>query len=279
MKKKGKKSTLILLVIFFVGLSVMLYPAIADYWNSKTQSEAIIDYEQILMNMPKEDYSDVFKEANQYNEKLTKLDMPLLEYNKVDGYFDILNVNGVGMMGYIIIDKIGVELPIYHTTDEAVLNVAVGHLQGSSFPVGGKSTHAVLSAHRGLPSSTLFTHLDHLEIGDQFQFKILDETITYEIDQILIVNPDETKELAIVEGEEYTTLVTCTPYGINTHRLLVRGVKVDSFKTKKLYITSDAYRIDSLIVTPVVALPMIVTLMLVVLLQPVKKDVIGDDVL
>lgn len=279
MRKKGNKSTLILLAIFFVGLSVMLYPAIADYWNSKTQTEAIVDYEQIIMNMPKEDYSNVFKDANQYNEELAKLDMPLIEYHKLDRYFDILNVNGAGMMGYIVIDKIGVELPIYHTTDESVLNVAVGHLQGSSFPVGGKNTHAVLSAHRGLPSSTLFTHLDHLEIGDEFQFKILDETITYAVDQIVIVNPDETKELAIAEGKEYCTLVTCTPYGINTHRMLVRGVKVDSVKSKKLYITSDAYRIDSLIVTPVVALPMIVTLMLVVLLQPVKKDVIGDDVL
>lgn len=279
MKKKGKKSTLILLMIFFVGLSVMLYPAIADYWNSKTQSEAIVDYEQMIMNMPKEDYSNIFKEADAYNSELAKLDMPLIEYNKVNGYFDILNVNGVGMMGYLMIDKIGVELPIYHTTSEAVLNIAVGHLQGTSFPVGGKTTHAVLSAHRGLPTSTLFTHLDHLEIGDQFQFKILDETITYEVDQILTVNPDEIKELAIVEGEEYCTLVTCTPYGINTHRLLVRGVKVDSFKSKKLYITSDAYRIDSLIVTPIVALPMIFTLMIVVLLQPVKKDVIGDDIL
>lgn len=277
MKKKHKWSTIILLSIFFVGLSVMLYPAIADYWNSKTQTEAIVDYEQILLNMPKEDYSNVFKEADAYNEELAALDMPLIEYEKVDGYFDILNVNGVGMMGYIMIDKIGVELPVYHTTDESILNIAVGHLQGSSFPVGGKNTHAVVSAHRGLPSSTLFTHLDHLEIGDQYQFKILDETITYEIDQILTVEPDETKELAIVEGEEYCTLVTCTPYGINTHRLLVRGVKVDAFKTSKLYITSDAYRIDSLIVTPIVALPMIFILMIIVLAQPVKKDVIGDE--
>lgn len=277
MKEKRKKQTIVLLIIFFVGLSVMLYPAIADYWNSKTQTEAIVDYEQILLNMPKEDYSNVFKEADAYNEELAALDMPLIEYEKVDGYFDILNVNGVGMMGYIMIDKIGVELPVYHTTDESILNIAVGHLQGSSFPVGGKNTHAVVSAHRGLPSSTLFTHLDHLEIGDQYQFKILDETITYEIDQILTVEPDETKELAIVEGEEYCTLVTCTPYGINTHRLLVRGVKVDAFKTSKLYITSDAYRIDSLIVTPIVALPMIFILMIIVLAQPVKKDVIGDE--
>lgn len=279
MRKKGKKSTFILLMIFFVGLSVMLYPAISDYWNSKTQSEAIVDYEQMILNMPKEDYSNVFKEADKYNSELFKLDMPLVDYKKLKGYSNILNVNGLGMMGYIIIDKIGVELPLYHTTDESVLNIAVGHLEGSSFPVGGKNTHAVVSAHRGLPTSTLFTYLDHLEIGDQFQFKILDETITYEVDQILTVLPNETKELAIVEDKEYATLVTCTPYGINTHRLLVRGVKVDSFKSKKLYITSDAYRIDSLIVTPIVALPILLTLMLVVLLQPVKKDVIGDDLL
>lgn len=277
MKKKTKWSTLFLLAFFFIGLSVMVYPAISSYWNERTQSKAIIDYEAMLKNMPEEDYTPMFEAADDYNRKLLELTVPLLEHKKLEGYSDILNVSGTGIMGYLTIEKIGVELPIYHGTGEDVLSHAVGHLEGTSFPVGGTGTHAVVSAHRGLPSATLFTHLDRLEIGDTFQFVILDRTITYQVDQINVVEPSDAAALAIDPEEDYCTLLTCTPYGINTHRLLVRGKRIETIEQKKIYITSEAFQIDSLIVTPILALPMLLILMVIVLLKPVKKDDIGDD--
>lgn len=277
MKRKNKWSTFLLLLFFFVGLSVMLYPAISSFWNSRTQSMAIVDYEKMLDSIPEADYSKIFKQAEDYNDELKKLPFPLLEFDKVDGYFETLDISKTGMMGYITIDKINLELPIYHGTDDDVLSIAVGHLQGSSLPVGGESTHTIVSAHRGLPSATLFTNLDHMEIGDTFEITVLDRTVTYQVDQIKTVDPTDTADLVIQDGKEYCTLLTCTPYGINTHRLLVRGARVETVKQKTIYITSDGYRIDSLIVTPAVALPMLLVLMLVVLLKPVKKDDLGDD--
>ncbi len=277
MKKKNKWSTFILLLFFFIGLSVMLYPSISSYWNSKTQSEAIVDYEQLIQNLPKEDYTAVFEAADSYNKKLSGLAFPLLDHSKIGGYNEILDISNTGMIGYITIEKIALELPVYHGTSNDVLSHAVGHLEGTSFPVGGTSTHAVVSAHRGLPSATLFTNLDHLEIGDYFYFTILDRTITYQVDQIKTVDPSNTSDINIIADGEYCTLLTCTPYGINTHRLLVRGVKTDYTQQKTIYITSDAYQIDSLIVTPIVALPMLFTLMMIVLFKPVKKDDLGDD--
>ena len=277
MKKKNKWSTFILLLFFFIGLSVMLYPAISNYWNSRTQSQAIVDYEQMIQNIPEADYSKVFEEAETYNKELGELSFPLIEYTELEGYNDILDISGTGMMGYLSIEKIGLELPVYHGTSDDVLSLAVGHLEGSSFPVGGTGTHTVVSAHRGLPSATLFTHLDHVELGDTFYFTILDRTVTYTVDQIMTVGPSDTSELGITPDGEYCTLLTCTPYGINTHRLLVRGVKTDAAQQKNIYITSDAYQIDSLIVTPIVALPILFTLMMIVLFKPVKKDDLGDD--
>lgn len=271
-KKKSSSSTFLLLLIFFVGLSVLLYPTISNYWNSKTQTEAIVDYENILKNLPVEDYDSMFAEAERYNTELyNNVDFPLLEYDKVKGYFDILDVTGTGMMGYIEIPKIDVELPIYHGTNEDILNVAVGHMQGTSFPIGGTNTHAILSAHRGLPSAKLFSDLDRMEVGDTFTVKILDKTLTYEIDQARIVLPEEVDDLMIVDGGDYCTLLTCTPYGINTHRLLVRGQRTETVQHKSIYITSEAYQIDTLIVTPVVAMPMLIVLMIIVLAKPVKK--------
>ena len=277
MKKKRKWSTFILLAVFFVGLSVMLYPTISSYWNSRTQSQAIVDYEKMLESIKPEDYSAIFDEAQEYNAQLAKLNFPLLEYIDLDGYDDILNLSGTGMMGYITIDIIGVELPVYHGTDDEVLSIAVGHLQGTSFPVGGQSTHSVVSAHRGLPNAKLFTDLDRVEIGDIFYFTILDRTITYQVDQIKVITPSDVSDLSIEQGKEYCTLLTCTPYGINTHRLLVRGHKIDSSQQRAIYVTSDAHQIEPLIVTPIVALPILFTLMIIVLLKPVKKDDLGDD--
>ena len=274
---RSKKSTIILLVSFFIGLSVLLYPSISSYWNSKTQSEAIVDYESMLSQYKPEDYTAIFAEADAYNKQLAQLNDPLVEHNRLPDYNGILNVGGTGMMGYITVPKISQELPVYHGTSDGVLSVAVGHLQGSSLPVGGENTHCVVSAHRGLPTAVLFTHLDRMEIGDIFYFTILDRTITYEVDQIRIVEPDDASLIQIKDGKDYCTLLTCTPYGINTQRLLVRGHQIDASQTRKLYVANEAYRIEPLVVMPIVALPIIFVLLIYVMLAPVKKESFGEE--
>ena len=274
---KSRKTTIILLIAFFIGLSVLLYPSISSYWNSKTQSEAIVDYESMLSQYKPEDYGALFAEADDYNEKLFELEDPMVEHNRLPDYNQILNISGTGMMGYITVPKINQELPLYHGTSDGVLSVATGHLQGTSFPVGGEDTHAVLSAHRGLPTAVLFTHLDRMEIGDVFYIKILDRTLTYEVDQIRIVDPDDTGLIQIVEGKDYCTLLTCTPYGINTQRLLVRGHQIDASQARNLYVANEAYRIEPLIVMPIVALPIIFVLLMYVVFAPVKKESLGEE--
>lgn len=181
------------------------------------------------------------------------------------------------MIGYLTIDVIGLELPVYHGTDDDILSHAVGHLEGTSIFVGGIGTHSVVSAHRGLPTATLFTNLDHLEIGDTFQFTILDRKITYQVDQIKTVEPNDTSDLHIEADKDICTLLTCTPYGINTHRLLVRGSRIETKDQKTIFVTSDAHQIEPLIVTPIVALPILLTLIIIVLFKPVKKDDLGDE--
>ena len=274
---KSRKITIILLISFFIGLSVLLYPSISSYWNSKTQSEAIVNYEAMLAQLKPEDYSAIFAQADDYNERLAQLQDPFAEYGKLSDYHSVINVSGTGMMGYITVPKINQELPVYHGTSEGVLSVAVGHLQGSSLPVGGQGTHSVVSAHRGLPTAVLFTHLDRMEVGDIFYFKILDRTITYEVDQIRIVDPDDPGFLQIVEDKDYCTLLTCTPYGINTQRLLVRGHQIDASQQRNLYIPNEAYRVDTLIVMPLVALPIIFVLLVYVMITPVKKETLGEE--
>ncbi len=275
-QKKGNSSflTILLVAIFFVGLSVMLYPTISDFWNSKRQSQAIVDYDSLIADIKPEDYSEYFDEADLYNNKIRLLSAPFLDYKSLDTlYYNTLNVNQNGMMGYITIDKIKVQLPIYHGTSDTVLNTAVGHVEGSSLPVGGKGTHSVLSAHRGLPSAKLFTNLDKLDIGDIFTIRILDKTITYQIDQILVVLPQDTKELAINPQEDYCTLVTCTPYGINTHRMLVRGTRIENIEPEKVInVVTDAYQVDPLIVTPAVAAPMLGILLIFLIVKSNKEN-------
>ena len=273
----SKKSTVILLISFFIGLSVLLYPAISSYWNSKTQSEAIVDYESMLANYKPEDYSAIFEAADDYNRRLRELEYPFVHHAQVEGYWETLDVSGTGMMGYLTVPKISQELPVYHGTGDAVLSIAAGHYQGSSLPVGGESTHSVVSAHRGLPTAVLFTHLDRMEIGDIFYFTILDRTITYEVDQIRIVEPHDTSLVEIEEGKDYCTLLTCTPYGINTQRLLVRGHQIDATQKKNIYIANEAYRVDSMIVMPIVALPIIAVLLVYVMFAPVKKESLGEN--
>ena len=273
-KKPKKKSFtgILLVVIFFIGLLVMLYPSIADYVNSRVQSRAIMDYEEALKNLKEEDYQAFFDAADAYNEKIKKVAYPFMYYDSVEGYDDILNVNGNGMIGYIDIEKIRVELPVYHGTSEGVLSNAVGHVQGSSLPAGGPSTHCVLSAHRGLPSAKLFTHLDKLEEGDIFTLTILDSVLTYQVDQILIVEPDEVDELYVVEGRDYCTLVTCTPYGINTQRLLVRGERIETARPKPvIYVKNEGYIIDPIIIAPAVAVPMLLILLVFLMVKYSKK--------
>ena len=270
---QSRKTTLILLISFFIGLSVLLYPTISSYWNSKTQSEAIVDYEKMLAARKPEDFTAIFEEADQYNQLLNSLDSALYDYREIETeYWKTLDISGTGMMGYISIPKISQELPIYHGTNDSVLSVAVGHFQGSSLPIGGETTHAVVSAHRGLPTATLFTYLDRMEVGDTFSFTILDRTITYEVDEIHIVEPDDLSLIGIEEGKSYCTLLTCTPYGINTQRLLVRGHEVGSEQDRGIYITNEAYRVDTLVVMPFVALPIIFVLLIYVMFKPIKKE-------
>lgn len=266
-----KKTTIILLSVFFVGLFILLYPMISQHWNARRQSQAVTNYENNIQKISTEDYRKMFEKADEYNKQLSKLNFPLVEYKKIKGYQDILNINKDGMIGYVAISKIKVEIPIYHGTSAAVLNVAAGHLEGSSFPVGGENTHAIISAHRGLPSSKLFTDLNKLEIGDTFTVTILDKTLTYEVDNISVVKPSELSTLVMEEGKDYVTLLTCTPYGINTHRLLVRGVRVETDDHKQMHITSGAYQIDRLIVTSIIALVIIFALIIYIFLKPVKK--------
>ena len=276
--KKRKWITIALLGVFFVGLSVLLYPAVSSYWNSITQSKVVEDYDAMLESLTPEDYSGLFEAAYAYNASLAALDFPLNDYGILSQeYSEALNAAGDGVMGYIDIDKLQLKIPIYHGTDESVLSHGVGHVEGSSLPVGGEGTHCVLSAHRGLPSATLFTHLDRLELGDTFHLTVLDQALTYEVDQITTVLPSDGSDLLITDGEDYCTLLTCTPYGINTHRLLVRGHRVASEDLRKIQVLSEAYIVDRLIVTPVVALPIIFLLMLYVFFKPVKRKPSLDD--
>ena len=255
-----------MVLMLFVGVCGLLYPSVSQYWNSRTQSRAVANYQDILASLRPEDYSAYFEAANAYNESLHSLSSPLSDYYKLGNYNDVLNVSGSGVMGYITIAKIGVEIPIYHSVRNEVLNIACGHMEGTSLPIGGESTHSVLSAHRGLPHAKLFTDLDKMELGDTFQITILNQTVTYQVDQIKVVRPNETSDIQIVPGEDLCTLLTCTPYGINSHRLLVRGTRIEN-AAPIFYVTSNAYKIDSLVATPVVAAPILLVLLIVLLVK------------
>ena len=278
-KKSGLGLTILLLAVFLIGLCVMLYPTVSDFWNEKRQSQAIMNYDDLLVDLTPEDFSEYFEKAEEYNRKLKLISYPFLGYPELDDeYYSALDVNDDGMMGYITIDKIKVQLPIYHGTSDKVLNCAVGHLEGSTLPIGGESTHCVLSAHRGLPSAKLFTNLDELAVGDVFTITILDKMFTYQVDQVKVVLPDETDELNVVNGEDYCTLVTCSPYGINTHRMLVRGTRIENIEeAKKINITTEAYLIDPLIVTPVVAIPIFLGLLVFLVVKSSKKKRKNSD--
>ena len=275
---KKNRSTIILILIFLVGLSVMLYPTVSDYVNQRHQSRALASYDETVNEMSDADYTAYFEAADAYNQRLAATPNSFFTPEQVSGYDETLDVSGTGIMGYITIPRIGVELPIYHGTSDAVLQVAAGHLEGTSLPVGGASTHAVISAHRGLPSAKLFTNLDQLEVGDTFTITVLDRTLTYEVDNISIVLPTETDSLKVSEGKDYVTLMTCTPYGINTHRLLVRGRRITTpDKLKHIRVTSDAIKIEPILTAPIMALPLLLVLLFWLLFAPRKRSSTKDE--
>ena len=218
--------TIILIAGFVLGFGILMYPTFANYWNSQTQTRAIATYDERMAVLQTEDYSKFWEAAEAFNRKIAeKGGFAKLNEEDMEEYLSLIDPVDTGMMGYILIDKINVKMPIYHTVDEGVLQIAAGHLPQSSLPTGGEGNHIALSGHRGLPSALLFTDLDRLIVGDTFVLKIMDRTLTYRVDQIKIVLPEEVSDLKIEPGEDYCTLITCTPYGVNSHRLLVRGVR------------------------------------------------------
>ena len=275
---KKNKSTIILILVFFVGLSVMLYPTISDYVNQLHQTRAVANYAADVDKLSDADYTAYFEAADAFNAQIAADPDALYFPDRFPSYESTLDVTGTGIMGYITIEKVGVELPIYHGTSDAVLQVAAGHLEGTSLPVGGASTHAVISAHRGLPSAKLFTNLDQLEVGDTFTITVLDRTLTYEVDNISIILPTETDSLKVSEGKDYITLMTCTPYGINTHRLLVRGRRITTpDKLKHIRVTSDAIKIEPILTAPIMALPLLLVLLFWLLFAPRKRSSTKDE--
>lgn len=271
---KKHMSTIFLIMILVLGLSLLLYPSFSNWWNSFNSSHAIATYSEQVANLDDEKYEALWEEAREYNQTL--LNRPThfaLTDEQRSVYPNILNVAGNGIMGYIEIPSLKVTLPIYHGTDEGVLQVAIGHLEWSSIPVGGESTHSIISGHRGLPSAQLFTNLDQMAEGDLFMLCILDEVLTYEVDQISIVEPAGVQNLLIEEGKDLCTLVTCTPYGINSHRLLVRGHRVDNIEeAKTVRVTADAIQIEPMIIAPFLAAPILLILLIMILIPDKKKN-------
>lgn len=262
-------STLLLFAALLVGLCLLVYPTFSDWWNSFHQSRAIATYTENVAQIDNSHYDKILEDAHAYNKALAAL--PSREWNlteeQLEQYTATMDVTGTGIMCYIEIPKIKCNLPIYHGVEDTVLQIAIGHIPGSSLPIGGESTHAVLSGHRGLPSARLFTDLDKLVVGDVFLLHVLDETLTYEVDQILIVEPYDLSSLEIIPGEDLVTLVTCTPYGINTHRLLVRGHRIETAaEAHTVRVSADAVQIDPTLVAPVVAAPMLLILFILLLI-------------
>ena len=274
MKRKANHiTTIVLVLILLVGLSLLLYPSVSDYWNSFHSSRAISAYAEDVANLDEAQYEEMWSAARAYNRALAErsTNFALSDAQKEE-YEKLLDISGVGIMGYLEIPELNMSLPIYHGTEESVLQIAAGHLEWSSLPVGGERSHCVSSGHRGLPSAKLFTDLDKLQEGDVFVLRVLDEVLTYEVDQIRVVEPSQVSDLEIVEGSDLCTLVTCTPYGINTHRLLVRGHRIENIQeSQTIRVTSDAMQIEPLIVAPIVATPVLL-LLLVLLLLPKRKD-------
>lgn len=274
-KKSSRWTTILLIVILIIGLSLLLYPTFSNWWNSLHQTRVIASYTEQVSDIDNEQYAALWQDAWDYNRMIAQRGrLHTLTEEEQLLYQSLLDVSGTGIMGYVEIPSINVLLPIYHGTDEAVLQVAVGHLEWTSLPVGGEGSHCVISSHRGLPSARLFTDLDQLVEGDIFTLRVLDEVLTYQIDQIRIVEPHQTEDLQIVENMDYCTLVTCTPYGVNSHRMLVRGHRIDTIITEEAHIvrvTADAVQIEPFLVAPIVAAPMLLVLLIALLFPKPRK--------
>lgn len=271
---KKHLTTIIILCALCVGVGLLLYPTVSDYWNARHQSDVISSYLEEVAQMDDDRYASIWEKARAYNARLAEEGNTwILTEAQKEEYERQLDVSASGAISYVDIPAINCQLPVYHGTGDAVLQVAIGHIEGSSLPTGGESTHCVLSGHRGLPSAQLFSKLDQLVVGDVFYLQTLDETLTYEVDQILIVLPHETEALEIQKGQDLCTLVTCTPYGVNSHRLLVRGHRVENRGQEKapLRVTADAMQIEPLVVAPTIAAPMLVVFLIAVMATTRKK--------
>lgn len=258
-KKRGAVSSVVLVIMLVAGVAIMSYPAMSDWLNSSRHGATIVTYEKQVSSLDQESIDQMRSDAQEFNEYLSTLHprFGVLSEEDLALYSSLLNVSTSGVMGSIRIPSIGVNLPIYHGVDESVLQVGIGHVESTSLPIGGPGTHVVLSGHRGLPSARLFTDLDRLKVGDRFELRVLGEVLTYEVDQIITVLPDELESLSIYPDQDLVTLVTCTPYGINTHRLLVRGHRVEGFADDDTSIVAEAARMDPLVVSLFVALPIL----------------------
>lgn len=261
----------ILFGIMFAGFVLIGYPTFANWWNSFHQTQNVSSYVSQVAAMNHEEYDAMLREAEDYNAEVAKIgNVWNLSDERIAVYNSLLNIDDTGVMGYIDIPSIHITLPIYHGTDEDILQVAIGHLAGTSLPVGGESSHCVVSGHRGLPSARLFTDIDKLSVGDTWTLNILDQTLTYEVDQVRVVKPSNLKNLQIEPGKDYCTLVTCTPYGVNTHRLLVRGHRIPNVQGNAR-VTADALQIDTRFVAPFIATPILVILLILLLFTTRKR--------
>ena len=263
----------VLTLTFFLGIALLLYPFVSDYINSRNQSEVVQNYQKTVNQIDDSRKEEILRQAEEYNRLLADTDGAFYDPNLVEGYMETLDITGTGIMGYVNIDKINLELPIYHSVSQDVLQIAVGHLPGTSLPVGGTGTHTVLSGHRGLPRARLFSDLDKLEIGDRFTITVLSEVFTYQVEQIKTVEPYEVDDLQLEPGKDLCTLFTCTPYGINTQRLFVRAKRVpNDYRTeRRIYYTSEAYRVAPAIVAPIIAIPVLLLLYVFMLLSERRK--------
>ena len=263
--------TIILFGMIVVGLGLIAYPSVADWWNSFHQTRAVAAYASKIADMSHEEYDKILNEAAEYNKQIAETGVRWqMSDEEIQEYNSILDITGTGIMAYIDIPKIHVQLPIYHGTDDTILQIAVGHITGSSLPVGGETSHCIVSGHRGLPSAKLFSDLDELVVGDLWTVNVLDQTLTYEVDQIRVVLPTDLNYLEMEDGKDYCTLVTCTPYGVNTHRLLVRGHRVPNVQGNAR-VTADALQIEPAYVAPFIGIPIILILIVMMIIATRKK--------
>ena len=273
--------TVIIVCVFLLGLSLLLYPTVSDWWNTFHQSRAVASYIEKVSTMEDDEYNNILNQAREYNSTVADKGIKFrLSDDELKKYESVLNITDSGIMGYVEIPKINCKLPIYHGIDDSILQVAIGHIAGTSLPVGGESSHCVISGHRGLPSARLFTDIDKLNQGDTFAIHVLDETLYYEVDQIRIVKPEQTENIRITKGEDYCTLVTCTPYGVNSHRLLVRGHRLQNQKDSSVRVTADAIQYEPIIIVPFIALPILIVLIIIFIIRGRrrKRSILGRKI-